>query len=662
MTVRFRRLGTAAAALLTLDCATSALADPLATMLALERARPASPRFPRDAFVSEPLVTSVTIAPDGSGVAFLRITGDQYSLWLQPSAAGAPARRLLQRTDAREIVWSRDSRWLVLVAPDKVQMLSLAGDPGSGIAASLGGATELRLLDLDPWKPGALLVDHAGARWRLWHAGPGGTRRLVASSAREIVDVAIGRDGQVAFAKLVDGERHVIVARSARGGFRAVTACVAMERCDLLGVTPDGAGVYVSGDLLGGRRAILRLDAHGKRTLIHADPADEVDVDGIVLDRASGVPQIASYRGTRPARYGLTPGTAAILARLSLAPDAMVETSGASWLVRERDARLQGNRWHLLDPASGAMRLLLDDRSKRLLPDALARVIAFTWPASDGMAIHGLLSVPPGRDPARVPLVTIVHGGPWSHDDTDYSALTQLLVNRGYAVFRPQFRGSTGYGRAYMFAAQGDYGDGRVQRDIEEGTRYLLARGIGDPERTAIMGASFGGYSTLQALSNGSRLYRAGIAIVPPADFGWTSRWAAMRGDLGRTQGMTLDRSLRLLALAPDDAAIAGRLYRQSPLARVTAMRTPLLLIAAGRDERVPIRSVVDYAARLRVLGAPAEIVVARKQPHSPSDPMAIRAYLFLAESMFQRHLGGAAPAAPSNDLREWMAKSLARR
>ncbi|MBB4840377.1 dipeptidyl aminopeptidase/acylaminoacyl peptidase [Sphingomonas kyeonggiensis] len=662
MPVRTRRLGYAAAAFLTLACAMPALADPLAAMLAAERARPVAPRFPRDAFVSEPLITSVTLAPDGSGVAFLRITGGQYSLWLQPSAAGAPARRLLQRTDAREIAWSRDSRWLVMIAPDKVQMLSPAGDPGSGIAATLGGATELRLLGLNPWHPGVLLVDRAGARWRLWHAGPGGARRLLAHSAREIVDAAIGRDGRAAFVKLVDGERHLIVARSPKGGFHGITACVAMERCDLLGVTPDNASVYVSGDLLGERRALLRLDADGKRTLIHADPASEVDIDGIVLDRMRGVPQIASYRGTRPARYGLLPGTAAILARLSLAPDAMVETSSATWLVRERDARLQGNRWYLLDPASGAMRLLLDDRVKRLPPDALARVTAFTWPASDGMTIHGLLSVPSGLDPAHVPLVTIVHGGPWSHDDTDYSALTQLLVNRGYAVFRPQFRGSTGYGRAYMFAAQGDYGDGRVQRDIEEGTRYLLARGVGDRTRTAIMGASFGGYSTLQALSNGSRLYRAGIAIVPPPDFGWTSRWAAIHGNLGRTQGMALDRSLRLLALNPDDRAIAERLHRQSPLARVAAMRTPLLLIASGRDERVPIRSVIDYAAHLKLLGAPAGIIIARNQPHAPSDPMAMRAYLFLAESMFQRHLGGIAPAAPSNDLRAWMVKSLVER
>ncbi|NML04304.1 prolyl oligopeptidase family serine peptidase [Sphingomonas sp. G-3-2-10] len=662
MTTCFRRLGLAAAALLTLACAAPASADPLAAMLAVERARPVSPLFEREAFLTEPLLTSVTIAPDGGTVAFLRIAGGQYSLWLQSTAPGAAPRRILPHTDAREVMWSRDSRWLILIAPDKVQMLSPSGDAGSGLAATLGGPTELRLLDLDPWDAGVLLVEQVGARWRLWQTGPGGVRRMLASSDREIVDVALGRDGRAAFLKLADGDRHLIVARRADGRFRTVTICEAMARCDLIGVTPEGGGAYVSGDVPGGRRAVLRLGADGRWTSLHSDPADEADVDGIAIDRATGAPQIVSYRGGRIMRYGLDAGTVAGLAQLTAMPDAMVETARGIWLVRERDARLQGNRWHLFDPASGAMRPLLDDRAKRLSPDALGRVLAFSFPASDGMVIHGLLSVPPGRDPARVPLVTIVHGGPWSHDEPDYSALTQLLVNRGYAVFRPQFRGSTGYGRAYMLAANGDFGDGRVQRDIEEGTRYLLARGIGDPARTAIMGASFGGYSTLQALSNGSRLYRVGVTIVPPVDFGWTSRWGAARGDLGKTQGMPLDQSLRLLALDPNDPAIARRLYRESPLARAAAMRTPLLLIASGRDERVPIRSVIDYAAQLRLLGAPVRIVVARNQPHASSDPMALRSMLFLTERMLDRHLGGRATLPPPQDLRDWMAGNLVMR
>jgi Prolyl oligopeptidase family len=87
-----------------------------------------------------------------------------------------------------------------------------------------------------------------------------------------------------------------------------------------------------------------------------------------------------------------------------------------------------------------------------------------------------------------------IHGGPWNHVRAGYNHLTQMLANRGYAVFEPNFCGSTGYGRDYLLAARGDFGNGRVQQDIAEGVEHLLARGIGDPQRVGIIGASFGGY------------------------------------------------------------------------------------------------------------------------------------------------------------------------
>ena len=132
------------------------------------------------------------------------------------------------------------------------------------------------------------------------------------------------------------------------------------------------------------------------------------------------------------------------------------------------------------------------------------------------MRLHGFLVLPPGVDPARAPLLTRVHGGPFNHDGPVFDADAQLLANRGFLVFEPNFRGSTGHGMAYKTAPRGDFGNGRVQRDIVEGTRHLLALGIGDPDRVGLMGASFGGYSTLLGLTFQPELFKVGIAVVPP--------------------------------------------------------------------------------------------------------------------------------------------------
>ena len=100
-----------------------------------------------------------------------------------------------------------------------------------------------------------------------------------------------------------------------------------------------------------------------------------------------------------------------------------------------------------------------------------------------------------------------------------------MLANRGYVVYEPNFRGSTGFGRAYMRAGKGDFGNGRVQQDIVEGVRFLAAQGIGDASRAGIVGASFGGYSALLGVTFQPELFRVGVAAVPPADLGWVLRW-----------------------------------------------------------------------------------------------------------------------------------------
>ncbi len=664
-----RRLRATAAALLALAPMSGVEAASLDRFLATERARPAAYLSPRDVFPVETTVSSVTLSPDGRQAVWLRDEREVRSLWGRSTAAEGSPRRLLQRVEAPEVHWSADSRWLLLIGPRTVRALAMAGQPGSGMVASLGGATRLRVLSLDPHGPGVLLVDEqgegAGRTWRLWRAGVGGERRLILRSTREIVDAVIGRDAQVAFVRVVGDDRHEILAGAPAGVFRPVAQCIGLERCNLLGVTPDGRAVLVAGDFgAAPRQALFQVGLDGRRVLIHADPAMRVDIDAIVLDRRTGAPSVVGYRGGAPRSYGVDAAARAALLRLEqtgLDSGFAIETSAGPWLVRERDARLAGDRWRLFDPASGRLTTLLDDPGQHRRPsmEQLARTVGVSFRASDGMEIHGLLTPPPGRDLARAPLVTIVHGGPWSHDDPDYSALTQFLANRGYVVFRPQFRGSTGYGRAYMAAANGDFGDGRVQRDIEEGTRWLLDRGVGDPRRTAIIGASFGGYSVLQALSNGSGLFAAGVAIVPPTDMGWVTRWAAARSDRLSPRNLPLATTLRLLKMDPDDPATARRLYTQSPRARIGAMRTPLLIVAAGRDERVPIRSVVDYAARLRVAGADARIVIARKQPHASGDPLATRASFYLMEEMLQRELGGAPPVRLAPDVRDWMAANL---
>jgi dipeptidyl aminopeptidase/acylaminoacyl peptidase len=301
----------------------------------------------------------------------------------------------------------------------------------------------------------------------------------------------------------------------------------------------------------------------------------------------------------------------------------------------------------------------VDSKQRRVPAEVAARRIPISWRGSDGYLLHGFVALPPGADPARVPLIVSVHGGPWSHVSTGWSAITQFLVNRGYAVFEPNFRGSTGYGRSYAFAAGADFGDGRVQRDIEEGTHFLLGQGIGDPARVGISGISFGGYASLMGVTFAPDLFKVAVAAMPPTDFGWVMRWQLVREQARGVAGLGLRYSLAAMAIDPNDPRTAARLAAQSPVANAARLERPVLLIAGGRDSNVPLRSVVDYAARLRALGRDVSLFVDPKSGHRIEEPATQEQYLYLMERMLGANLGMRWGPPPAGEVGLSLARNL---
>ena len=283
------------------------------------------------------------------------------------------------------------------------------------------------------------------------------------------------------------------------------------------------------------------------------------------------------------------------------------------------------------------------------------------YPSFDGLEIHGILYAREAwtKGSEKRPVVLWPHGGPDSQEMHLFHPFFQFYALNGYAVFAPNFRGSTGHGRDYMFASRGDYGNGRVQQDIVEGVRYLHAQGIGDPRRVGIVGHSFGGYSALLGVTFAPELFKVGVAGAPPADFGWSMRWLVDAGDQGARPDRSLVAALRALSVDPSDPATYARLHAQSPVANARKVGSPVLLIAGGADRVVAIREVIHYAAQLRRLGKPVSLYVEPGGGHSPVKPLPREAYVYLVEAMLHAHLGGAKPDAPGAELRAYLQKNM---
>jgi len=239
----------------------------------------------------------------------------------------------------------------------------------------------------------------------------------------------------------------------------------------------------------------------------------------------------------------------------------------------------------------------------------LAAQEPISFMASDGLKINGYLLKPRGTQ-GPVPLVIFPHGGPWARDFWRSASFTpeQMLVNRGYAVLRVNYRGSSGYGKAFKFAADRKMWS-RVQQDIAEAVQWAIDQGIADRNALAVLGGSFGGFSVLMQLIDKPHAYQCGVNIVGVANWPRVlkTRPPYWRGD-HRYKRMYGD---------PSDPQDKEAMWAGSPMSRIEKIEVPLLVIHGANDVRVVKQDSDDVVAALQKLNRPVEYVVYKNEGHS---------------------------------------------
>ncbi len=633
--------------------------------LAASRALPPAPGLTEETLGRRSRLREVKLSPDGTRLAWLEQDGKNFKLMVR-QLDRAEQRQLAAGLPRAEIHWSRDGEMLFIDSGDGASVLTLKDGAINKIAA-FDNARQQQFLKIDQRRPHSALVDEydrASTTYRLSRLNADGSREQLYEGAR-LADFLLDAGGQPSVTRTLDAKFDQVVRYKHGGKWLEAARCKPLQTCSLVAASDDGRFIDMLAPGAGGRASLVRVDsASGKRTMLHSDPARLADLRQVQLSVGAQQPQLALYE--LPARrvYGLDPASvraAADIARRFSNSNVNVGLSdGGRWLLTERGARLPQERYWLYDLKARTFEQVLE-RERALgepLPEqALAAKIAVDYRASDGATVHGYLSLPPGRDPASLPMVTMVHGGPWAKFDSEYSTLVQLLVNRGFAVFMPNFRSSTGYGDQYTQSPGADFGNGRVQADIIEGVRHLLANGVGDPKRLAIIGDSFGGYATLLALSHTPELFQFGMATTPPTDFGRTMQAAARAP--GVDGALPFARYLKEMGVDVDNAAVLQKLAADSPAANVGKVNKPLLIIAGAKDDKVEIAGVTDYVARLQGANRPVSLLVEPDEGHNLRKPLTRQGYVYLLQKMLERHLGGPAVPAPAPELAAFLEKTM---
>jgi dipeptidyl aminopeptidase/acylaminoacyl peptidase len=618
------------------------------------------PLIDRELMFGNPEIAGAQISPDGKFIAFRKPHKGTLNIWVKSADEPFDKARVLTNETKRPIrnfFWSRDGKFILFVkdqgGDENYNLYAVNPNEPPSSGAEVPGARNLTksekvrtvIYNVPRAEPDAVYVG-LNDRDPAWHdlykvKISTGERALVRQNTERLTGWFFDNKDQLRLATRAtkSGDKELLRV-DADGKFTKVYSCSVFETCSPSRFNKDNRRVYMISNKGAGvdlSRLVLFDPETGREETVESDPMNRVDLDGAAFSDVTGELVFTGYFDDRQRLYfkdkALEKDYKFLQKKL---PNREIFFDSATademtWLISAASDTEPGEKY-LFDRKS--KKLELQYRIREKLPrEALAELKPIRYKSSDGLEIPAYLALPRGLAPKNLPTIILPHGGPWGRDRWGYDSMTQFLANRGYAVLLPNFRASTGYGKKFLDAGNGQWGD-KMQDDLTWGVKYLISQGISDPKRIGIMGGSYGGYATLAGVTSTPDLYAAAVAIVAPSNLitllaAIPPYWEAERTMFYKRMG------------DPTTAEGKAQLVRQSPLTHAHKIKTPLLVVQGANDPRVNKREADQIVIALRDRGFPVEYMVAPDEGHGFARPVNNMAMLALAEKFLAKYLGG---------------------
>ena len=618
------------------------------------------PIIDRASFFGEIQIAGAQISPDGQYLSFLKPYKGTRNIWVKKAGEPFSAARPMSNEATRPIrayFWSRDSKYILysqdaggdenfnVYAIDPAQPAdSKTGVPPTRALTNFKGVRTL-IYAAPKAKPDTLYIG-LNDRDKRWHdlyelSISTGEKKLLKQNTEQIAGWDFDHDGNLRLAERTNQVGDTEILRVDSDGFKMIYNCSVLEECGVEGFDADNKQVYLTtnkGDV--DLTEIEALDpATGTTKKYESDPENRVDVGGLQQSEVDYHVFYTRYEDDRSRLYFKDRNFEQEYKWLqSRLPGKEINFGARSkdeniWIVIAGSDREPGETylWN-----RKARTLDLQFRIREELPrESLSERKPYKFTSSDGLEIHGYLTLPKGLPAKNLPLVVFPHGGPWGRDYWGYDTFAQFLSNRGYAVLQPNFRASTGYGKKFLNAGNGEWGR-KMQDDLTWGVKALIAEGTVDPKRVGIAGGSYGGYATLAGVAFTPHVYAAAVAIVAPSNLITLLDAIPPYWEAGRKQ---------MYARMADPTTPQGKalLVAESPLTKAKDIVTPLLVVQGKNDPRVNIRESNQIVAAVRDNGKPVEYLVAPDEGHGFARPINNLAMVTAMEQFLPKYLGGRA-------------------
>ena len=600
-------------------------------------------------FFGNPERSGYQVSPDGKTLSFMAPFERRRNLHVValPADGSAPdfarAKRLTSET-ARDIAgyfWKGDGHILYVKdfgGDENYHVVSV--DVKSGEVKDLTPMAKIQASIVDDLRndPHHVLVQHNQRIPQVFDVYKinvkTGQSTRVAENPGNITGWVTDHTGSVRVATTTDGVNSSLLYRATeKDAFKTVVTTDFRTTVGPMFFTFDNKNLYAMSNRDRDKTALVILDpATGKETKpLFEHP--EVDLGGAEYSRKRKVLTTVGFETWKSQRHYFDEATKALYGKLEKQLPGMdvavisENLAEDTFIVASYSDRTPGVRY--LYHAKTDKLVKLGDHNPRINPADMATMKPVTYTSRDGLKINGYLTLPAGREAKNLPVIVNPHGGPWARDSWGYNPEIQFLANRGFAVFQMNFRGSTGYGRAFWEKSFKQWGK-TMQDDITDGVQWLSKEGIADPKRVGIYGGSYGGYATLAGVTYTSDLYAAAVDYVGVANLFTFMKtippyWAPFLKMMHEMVG--------------DPEKDKDLMTASSPVFHVDKIKTPLFVAQGANDPRVNKNESDQMVEALKKRGIEVQYMVKDNEGHGFHNEENRYDFYGAMEGFFTKHL-----------------------
>jgi dipeptidyl aminopeptidase/acylaminoacyl peptidase len=611
------------------------------------------PLIERTVLFGNPVRFQGRLSPDGSKMSFRAPLDGVMNIWVGERGDFSSVKAITHDT-GRGIpahFWALDSRHVLYTqdqgGDENWHLYSVDLETGETIDLTPYDGTQAQMMAQSEKSPGIVIVgmNDRDPKWHDVHRVDLATgERTLLTENNRFGAIWIDNDLEVRLAgeTTPDGGQQVLILDGDEWRPLFEIPFEDVQTTNILGFDEDNQGVYLLDSRNRDKAALVRMNLADQSISTIAE-SDKVDIASVLIDPRTHQPFAYALDLIRPEWHAINLEYKDVIAKLNsqLAGGSQVLAQSLDnrfWTVYT-DESDTSPVYKVFDAESGELTdLFVTNPALNDLP--LAKMHGVVIPSRDGMELVSYLTLPLESDADQdgvpekpVPMVMLVHGGPWGRDTYGYSAIVQWLANRGYAVLQVNFRSSTGFGKDFLNAGNKQWA-GAMHDDLLDAKYWAVEQGITAPDQVAIMGGSYGGYATLVGLTFTPDEFSCGVDIVGPSNLvtlleSIPPYWESFRevffqaiGDPETEEGLSL-------------------LKERSPLTHVDKITKPLLIGQGANDPRVKQAESDQIVSAMAERGIPVTYVLYPDEGHGFQKPENNLSFYAVAEAFLAECQGG---------------------